>query len=148
MITELKNIRDRIASISITQVVDNILQDYSDEIIAVLQTQMSFGKDGDGKNITLFGNPFYHPETIARKQGRTGIAGIVDHVTLFDTGDFYFSIYMEIEGESFKFKSDIFYFEDIIKKTGTSVMRLNKTSLKIIREDIILPQLKQRLSGI
>lgn len=144
--TELEEIRDRIAAIELVEEVDSVLELNKDEIVRILWEQLAEGKSGFGAT-TLDGSLFYKASTILRKLQKDGLSSAIDRITLFDTGDFYFSIYLQIREEEFIFKSDIYYAPDILSRTGDSIYILNEESLLILRDTIILPALQEQINN-
>jgi hypothetical protein len=98
------------------------------EIIADLNaTQLSQGLRSDGSE-TL---PSYTALTIQLKGEKTGLASVTDHVTLYDTGDFYKELYAEVHGEDVEVGSKNWKSDKLQKKYSTakgSIFGLNVDS--------------------
>lgn len=77
-------------------------------------TQLAQGKRATGTTI----RPEYHPLTIELKKGRSGLAGITDRVTLFDTGSHYRKLYADVKGQEIEYGSKDEKSEDLQKKYG------------------------------
>lgn len=70
------------------------LQKHEEDIATQVAGQLSAGVNGDGSQI----EPEYSFVTVQLKQGRPGLSGVTDHVTLYDTGDHYRELYADVEG--------------------------------------------------
>ncbi|OYW20311.1 MAG: hypothetical protein B7Z54_01505 [Sphingobacteriales bacterium 12-47-4] len=60
----------------------------------IIAGQLAQGQRADGTEIT----PFYKPSTIEIKRRKSGLAGITDRVTLYDTGSYYRGLYVTAKG--------------------------------------------------
>ena len=67
---------------------------HEEDIADQIAGQLSAGVNGDGSSI----EPEYAFLTVQLKQGRQGLAGVTDRVTLFDTGDHYRELYADVQG--------------------------------------------------
>lgn len=57
--------------------------------------QLARGLRADGSEIL----PSYADLTIELKSEKSGLAGVTDHVTLYDTGDHYAGLYADVQGD-------------------------------------------------
>lgn len=100
------------------------------ELIADLNAgQLARGLRSDGSNIL----PSYSDLTIELKSRREGLAGITDHVTLFDTGAHYKGLYADIKGNEIEYGSTDEKSKKLQKKYDTSrgsIYGLNQDSLE------------------
>lgn len=86
------------------------------EIAADLNaTQLSQGVRSDGSELL----PSYAPLTIELKKQKSGLASVTDHVTLFDTGEFYRELYAEAQGDDIEYGSKNEKAEKLNKKYST-----------------------------
>jgi hypothetical protein len=69
------------------------LSDHEEDIATQIAGQLSAGVNGDGSEIV----PEYAFLTVQLKQGKPGLSGVTDRVTLFDTGSHYRELYAEVE---------------------------------------------------
>ncbi|WP_430897633.1 MULTISPECIES: hypothetical protein [unclassified Paraflavitalea] len=76
--------------------------------------QMARGLRPDNSEIT----PTYSDLTIELKQGRPGLSGITDRVTLYETGEHYKKLYAEIKGSEYEMGSKDLKSEKLQKKYG------------------------------
>jgi len=61
-----------------------------DLIVELNKSQISEGRKPDGTGINRVGTgEEYRPYTIKVKKTKSGLSGVYDHVTLYDTGSFY-----------------------------------------------------------
>jgi len=97
------DLRNAVAGFNIVGAAVKVLQEL-DGVMADLNTQqLSEGQRADGSRIT----PEYADFTIAVKSGKSGLAGVTDHVTLFDTGDFYSAMNVQVSDDGLiEFKND------------------------------------------
>ena len=137
VITEFSN--------NINQVVGLILNDnapYIEDLIT--EFQLWSGTDGDGNPIT----PAYTPYTVSIKTLKGQPSA---RVTLKDSGDFYLSVTIKIEGDGFYFESDDPKADDLIGKYGKATLKLNQENLQSVIWDYIyadiMSQLKFNLFG-
>jgi diphthamide synthase (EF-2-diphthine--ammonia ligase) len=77
-------------------------------------SQMAQGKRATGTDI----RPDYKPLTIALKEGKFGLAGVTDHVTLYNTGSHYQKLYAEVEGDEIEYGSKDSKSESLQEKYG------------------------------
>jgi hypothetical protein len=89
-----------------------------DIAIGLNQDQMYAGLRSDGSEIS----PFYTTFTIRekRKKGQP-----TDRVTLYDLGNFYNRMYLDIQGAYWSVKSRDYKFTDLVKKYGERIMGLS-----------------------
>jgi hypothetical protein len=86
-------------------------------------TQMSQGKRATGTDI----RPDYHPLTVELKSGRSGLAGVTDRVTLYDTGSHYRQLYADVVGDEIVYGSRDMKSAELQKKYG-AIYGLNEES--------------------
>ena len=83
------------------------------------------------------------------KQIKAEKGQITDHVTLFDTGEFYKSFRIFFNGTDFVISADtIKDTDDLIYKYGEEILGLTKESLSLLREkakEIIIPYVRKKL---
>lgn len=97
------------------------LQTIKKRVLELRGKELSFAKASINENIEIaadlnreqlaqgllkdgtFSDYPYSPLTIAIKKGRSGIAGITDHLTNYDTGESYQKLYAKVEGDKIIF---------------------------------------------
>lgn len=120
-----------------------ILTDNSEFISELLKRQLRLGKDGDGDNVKIFGKDFYSDRTIWEKEFHgVGFGKFTEWITNYMSGSFYAGIKVVANGKTFDLKSDVDYYEQIIQRSGTVIMQLNSENLRIVSEQIVLPNLQ------
>lgn len=125
-----------------------IMLDNEEWLADRLKAQMALGLDGKGRPVTLFGKDYYSKTTIeVKKENAYGLGKRTDIVTNYMFGDFYAEIRLEINGKRFVFNSTVPYYEEILKRSGSSIMHLNRENLINFRNNILLPELKRRFSA-
>ncbi|MCW3108482.1 MAG: hypothetical protein JWQ09_2988 [Segetibacter sp.] len=122
-----------------------IVERHKEDIADLQAEQLAKGKNRKGEDI----NPQYSDYTIELKKQKQGLAGIYSHVTYFDTGDLYKSLYTQIEGKKFSLQSESFKFEKMIKRSGQNVVGLDLEMRKRFVEEVTRPEMagivKQKL---
>lgn len=117
-------------------------------IAELLREQLRAGKDGRGKNVTVFGRDYYSDATVFEKERHgQGFGKFTDWITNYMSGRFYNSIRTEVEGTTFKQISDVDYFPEILRRSGSVIMELDIQSLNRLHDEILLPELKLRFNA-
>jgi hypothetical protein len=98
-------------------------------------TQLSEGLRSDGHDII----PEYAKLTIQIKEGKSGLAGVTDHVTLFDTGDFYDAMYAEVQGAEIEFGSKDEKSKKLQEKYTDKIYGLDDTSKTVLGRREVAP---------
>lgn len=119
-------------------------------ITLMLQKQLAAGKDSEGKDVTLFGKDYYSDRTIFDKEhGRYDALGkVTDRITNYQTGHFYASMKTVAQGHIFKTYSEVWYFQEILKRSGEVIMKLNKENRETFVREILIPQLRLRFKAM
>lgn len=92
---------ENINQLNIVEVASQTIADNVEVIADLNATQLSQGIRSDGIKMSRRGVDYYpYAElTVALKQDKSGLSGITDRVTLYDTGAFYRALYAEVQGE-------------------------------------------------
>lgn len=131
-----------------------ILEENSETIINLVRGQIgSKGKTGKGKPISAKYGPYYSDATVKNKELHgSGLGKVVDHVTMFNTGAFYSTMYLRVIGTKFEILSGVDYFDKINAWNDNSLVELDTDTLMYIRNEILIPQLREifnkRVNGI
>jgi|GEM_PF-1306716 len=135
---------ENIEALDIPVICSEVLQS-NEEVIADLNaTQLSQGLRSDGTKIT----PEYAELTVMLKEGKSGLAGVTDRVTLFDQGDYYRGLYAEVQGQDLIQGSVDDKADSLDKKYGTSkgkLTALNEDSADELANGFLSPQFKTRI---
>jgi hypothetical protein len=78
-----------------------VLEENTNVMADLIAGQLAQGLRSDGSEIL----PSYAPLTIELKKNKSGLAGVTDHVTLFDTGSHYEKLYTEVKGDELEYGS-------------------------------------------
>ena len=144
------NIRKKIAqyqTFDINKEAMQIIREEHEFLEDLLKRQLAAGKDKNNNNVTINGKDFYSKFTIEiKKEYGFGIGKITDWITNNMTGEFYASIQMKTDKTKFTFDSDVPYYPDIIKRSGSVIMDLNKEHLIMFRNNVLVPELKARIA--
>jgi len=118
-------------------------------ITALLRTQLQQGKDMFGEPVTIFGRDFYADATIFDKERHgVGLGKQTEFITNYNSGAFYMSLKTVANGRTFKTESDVPYFSEILRRSGDRIMKLNNKNLGEFRNEILIPQLRQRFKEL
>jgi len=98
--------------------------------IADLNRDQLAGKGVNSDNVDL---GVYRPFTIEMKEKKSGISGIVDHVTLFDTGAFHKSILSTVINDSLILDATDGKLSELESVWGSNILGLTETSIKILQ---------------
>lgn len=113
----------------------------------LLKEQLRLGRDGQGKNVTVFGRDFYSDRTTFNKEFHgQGFGKFTEWITNYMTGAFYTGIKVKAEGVVFSLSSSVDYYEQIITRSGAVIMELDEQSLRVFSEEILFPQIQQAFS--
>lgn len=125
-----------------------ILLEYSEDIIQLVRGQMaSKGTTGLGKPIMAKYGAFYSDATVREKtRNKSGLAGETEHITMFNTGEFYSTMYLQVSGTKFEILSEVDYFDKINAWNDFSLVELDAETLKYVHDVILLPNLKERFN--
>ncbi len=149
----LTNLINRIQALEVFDLestVIEIINEYGWYISGLIRLQLQEGKDADGKNVTIFGRDYYSDRTIFDKEhgNYPALGKFTEWITNYRTGRFYSSLVTKAEGKTFKTESDVFYFEEILKRSGEKIIMLNKDHLQQFTKEILIPQIKLRFKAL
>lgn len=141
----LASLANRLKSITVNELLLVLSQnkEFTDLIIELNTRKQLYDKgiDSLGENIGTY--------SAKTKQIKAEKGQIIDHVTLFDTGDFYKSFRIFFNGTDFIISADtIKDTDDLIYKYGEEILGLTQESLSLIREkakEIIIPYVRKKL---
>lgn len=141
----LEALANRIKAITVQEVLKHLSENksFTDLIIELNTRKQLFDKgiDSLGDNIGSY--------SAKTKQIKAAKGQITDHVTLFDTGDFYESFRVFFNGSDFIISADtIKDTDDLIFKYGSEILGLTNESLSLLREkakEIIIPYVRKKI---
>lgn len=96
---------DKLTRLDVVQLAKDTLSANLDTLADLNAEQLAQGISSDGKRTTLYGNDYYAPSTISRKKSKSGLSGVTDRVTGYDTGSLYRNLYARLQGESLEYGS-------------------------------------------
>lgn len=119
-------------------------------INALLRLQLQQGKDGNDQPVTIFGRDHYSDRTIFDKEhgNYSPLGKQTEYITNYREGYFYRSLKTIAKGNIFWTESDVSYFEDILKRSGDIIMKLNKEHIIQFSKEILVPQLRLRFKAL
>lgn len=136
MLQDLEKLIQNLKSFSFAEEERKILYIEEDDILNYVRGQMSLGKTGNGDEITLDGKPFYAQYTIeVKKEFGVGLGRVTDWITLFMTGEFYASLFVNfVESGDFQILSKDPKYPKIALRSGTNILELNEVNLETIQK--------------
>lgn len=114
-------------ALDIETIASETVSDVTEVIADLNATQLSEGLRADGSE-TL---PSYSGTTVGVKKGKSGLSGITDRVTLYDTGAFYRGLYASVQGTEIEYGSRDGKADKLQEKYSTSkgsIFGLNEDS--------------------
>lgn len=145
MLADFKSKIDALQNFNIELEMANIINLNSDYILDLLRTQLASGRDRNNEDITIFGSPFYAARTVQNKKKHgVGLGEETRWITNYMSGRFYNELRVTSDGTDMEFSSDVEYFENIIARSGTKILSLDRANLKLFTNDVLMPALKQR----
>lgn len=144
----LENLIGRLSTFSMEDTISSIISENADILLFLLKKQLAAGKDGNGDFVTLYGNAYYHELTVNYKlEFGVGLGAQTDWITNYMHGAFYESLYVIQNGNKVIITSDLDYFDKIIDRSGSIIMKLSKESMNVFKKEIIEPQLKIKMKS-
>ena len=130
----LNQLYSNLKGLDIWQIVTDIMENDLDDFIADLnRKQMAEkGQRADGSKLT----PDYANVTKSIKSDKSGIGGIYEHVTLFDTGELHKSIFTSVIGKSIIMDSEDWKVSDLTDKYG-EFLGLTPESIDKLKEKFL-----------
>jgi hypothetical protein len=129
-------ILSNLKSLDLDGIIHQTLVDNEKVMADLNAVQMSKGLRSDGSEIL----PSYADLTIELKEGKPGLAGVTDRVTLFDTGDHYRELYAEVQGaDAIEYGSKDEKSEKLQKKYGDKIYGLDSDSRDELAEQHLRP---------
>lgn len=119
------------------QTAEGIVKKYDKEIVALQKDQLAMGINSKGNSIT----PPYRPFTVEQKKQKSGLAGVYDYVTYFDSGELYNKLQLMISGGKFTITANTFKFRKAEERSGQNTFGLDLKSRTEARDYIIQPEL-------
>jgi hypothetical protein len=145
LINRLKGVQTKAKVFDMNKAIADIINKNDVAITNILRKQIATGKDADNQVFELERGgshyPFYSDFTVFEKEKK---GQRTDIITYHDSGAFYISLYVYASGTTFIFDSDVNYFNSILlhAKSGERIIELNQENLALVRNEIIIPQLK------
>jgi len=147
----LDNLSKRIKALQVFDIereTISIINEYGWYISALLRTQLQEGKDMFNEPVTIFGRDYYKDATIFNKERNgVGLGKQTEFITNYDSGAFYMSLKTVAKGRAFITESNVPYFDDIIRRSGDKIMKLNNKHLGEFRNEILIPKLRERFKA-
>lgn len=130
------------------QELETIVTENQDKLPEYITKQLSEGISGDGKPTTIFGRSGYSKRTVEIKEANgTGLGAVTDRVTNYMTGQFYESIKVQTEGQTFEADSDVSYFGDIRLYSPDELLEVDEENRRDFAETVTLPAITEALKA-
>jgi hypothetical protein len=129
--------------------VAEIIIEHSEFISDLLAMQLARGLDGDNEPVFILRNGkqeytySYFTKELKEKYG-TGLGKETRWITNYSSGAFYKELFVTVNGAIFDIKSRVPYFQKILSRSGSRIMELNQEHLEILRDQIIVPEIRKR----
>lgn len=131
-----------VAKSNLPEIIEEILKKNEGFIVGMLKFRLfTFGTDG---NENLIGDGQYAPKTIARKR-KAGQK--VSVITLRDKGNFYNSMFLEVDGSTYEISSKDPKAPRLVDSYGESILDLTQKQQDDLVENIIDPALQKYLDA-
>lgn len=131
------DVYESLEQLDVESVITEVLEKKASQMADFNAFQLSEGLRADGSDIT----PPYAPLTVFLKRAKSGLAGVTDHVTLYDTGAMYEAMYADVKGDEIEYgskdpKADRLQARyDKTSKTGAgSIFGLSQESREMLTE--------------
>lgn len=132
----LRNLEYRLRAFkdSLPVLLEEIVRDKEDVIIAAITNDQLFRRGVNGRDEKIMDYMPYRPSTIRRKLKK---GQPTTRVTLKDTGEFYESMFVVFDSEGFYITSNDDKAKYLVEKYGSTIFRLtNKNFTRILRSHI------------
>lgn len=136
---DLVRLQKNIAALDVVDLAVEILDEMSVFIADLNREQMASGIRGDGSDIT----PEYTFVTKDIKDRKSGLASVIDHVTLYDTGAFHKSVVAQIFPDEVILDATDPKLSDLEEKYGKEILGLTEENQKKVRYKF-LPMFEKR----
>ena len=137
--TKARALANAVATLDLADILEEVFDDVSEQIIDLQKEQLRSGIDAKGKFM-----PDYHPLTIMKKK-EMGV--VLEHkgVILFDEGDFYSGIFKGANKGVLSLSSIDFKTEMLINRYGKDIFGFNNDSIEKLKE-IVVPLVKEKIT--
>lgn len=126
----------------------DIINKNGEYIEHLVKNQLRKGLSGDGELTRAKHGSYYTDRTIQDKTyNGQGFGKFTDYVTMFMSGRFYTSLRTVASGDMFEVISNVDYFNKLNSWNDGKLIELNAESLKILSEEIIIPELQLRFNS-
>jgi len=142
-LSTLVNTAKKVKTIHIEKTVLEIVKKESN-FVTDLNTDDQLGLQGIDSLGKSLGT--YRPFTIEKKQGQSGFAGVTDHVTLFDVGDFHKSFFVKSNSFPIVIDAKDSKRDELADKYGEDIFGLTERS-KTELNDVVIPQLQNLIKN-
>lgn len=142
--TTLRNLEYRLRAFknSLPELLEEIVRDKEDVIIAAITKDQLFRRGVNGRDEKIMDYMPYKPSTIRKKQKK---GQPTTRVTLKDTGEFYESMFVVFDSEGFYITSGDDKAKYLAKKYGNTIFRLTDKNLTRILRSHTRKELVKRI---
>lgn len=135
------DILNTISSLDLETIVDDTLKENTEHIADLNASQLAKGLRADDSEIS----PPYADATVFEKERKSGLAGVTDHVTLYDTGDHYREMYAAVVGRAVEYGSKDEKSEKLQKKYGNKIYGLSTDSKEELEVQYTRPTFQRKV---
>ena len=127
--------------VQLIPIVENILDDLNDEIVGLIQEQLSEGERGDGSRL-----PLYKESTkLIKKERGTILMG--ERIALIDTGRFWDSMFSNIYKESIMVDSKDWKRDMLVEQYGNEIFLISEKQMSYLA-DLVRPHFFAKVNEI
>lgn len=144
MLEDLEKAIINLQSFSFAEHTEKIVEINAEDLLEIVRAQLELGYEGTGEFIYLISpggekNYNYSPRTIdIKREYGLGIGAIVDHITLFDTGAFYSSLYISLESDgNFEILSKDPKYPLLVARSGEHLLEISPKGGEVFEEEIL-----------
>lgn len=143
---DFENTINKMQAFDFGQELLTIVADNTEKLADYVKEQLAVGTDGDDKPNTIFGRKGYSQKTVEIKQANgVGLGAETSYITNYMTGEFYNTLLMKTEADTFEADSPVSYFGDITLYSSEDLLKVDEIHRKDFGETVTLPGISEAL---
>lgn len=128
----------KLKSLPLIEILEEVIQKEDETIVMLIQRQLAEGRRGDGSKL-----PYYKAST-KKIKAESGRYLVGDRISLIDTGDFWESMFAEVENGNLITDSRDWKTDMLVMRYGESILELAPDSLEFVVEKMFT-QIQQKV---
>lgn len=139
MIPEINLLKERLRLLpnEMPSILKGIFEEIAPAVEDLIILQLDRGERGDGSSL-----PFYSITSVTVFGKKPG------PMNLHDRGDFWRGITLVVTNEGIDFIGRDIKTEDLVLRYGEAILELQESSIEIIQEDFLVPEIDKKLNEI